>query len=158
MMSCSSSGSSRADRAPRTNEVDEHDRELATLAFQSLAAEAIGLDRPFRLVARSFNSQGGNRNEEKTAMADRRHAEFSEVLGRQLGQDCLVYRVFPECLLVAFQAEAAQPGRDIHGVHTHTWPHSSAGDSRRQLREPVGRPSPVKPPTRMRNSAYPSPW
>ena len=69
-------------------------------------------------------------------MADRRHAEFFEVLGRQLGQDYLVYRVFPECPLVAFQAEAAQPGRDIHGVHTHTSPYSSAGDSRRQLREP----------------------
>ena len=48
-------------------------------------------------------------------MADRRHAEVSEVLGRQLGEACLIDRVFPECLLVAFQAEAAQPGRDIHG-------------------------------------------
>ncbi len=50
-------------------------------------------------------------------MADRRHAEVSEVLGGQLGQDCLIDRVFPECLLVAFQAEAAQPGRDIHAIH-----------------------------------------
>jgi len=58
------------------------------------------------------------------AMADRRHAEVSEVLGGQLGQDCLIDRVFPECLLVAFQAEAAQPGTNIHGIHTHTWPHS----------------------------------
>ena len=48
-------------------------------------------------------------------MADRRHAEVCEVLGRQLGEACLIDRVFPECLLVAFQAEAAQPGRDIHG-------------------------------------------
>ena len=60
-------------------------------------------------------------------MADRRHTEFSEVLGGQLGQDCLVDRVVPECLLIAFQAEAAQPGTDIHGIHTHTWPHSSTG-------------------------------
>ena len=43
-------------------------------------------------------------------MADRRHAEVCEVLGRQLGKACLIDRVFPECLLVAFQAEAAQPG------------------------------------------------
>ena len=55
-------------------------------------------------------------------------------------------------------ALAQKSGPLIHGVHTHTLPHSSAGDRRRQLREPVGRPSPVKPPTRMRNSAYPSPW
>lgn len=50
-------------------------------------------------------------------MADRRHAEVFEVLRGQLGQDCLIDRVFPECLLVAFQAEAAQPGRDIHAIH-----------------------------------------
>ena len=121
-----------------TDEIGEHDRELATFAFLSFAAEAIGLDRTFSRVARRFSSQRGNRNEERTPMADRRHAEFTEILGRQLGQDYLVYRVFPECLHVAFQAEAAQPGRNIHGVHTHTWPHSSAGDRRRQLREPVG--------------------
>ena len=66
-------------------------------------------------------------------MADRRHAEISEVLGGQLGQDGLVDRVFPECLLVAFQAEAAQPGRDIHGIHTHTWPHPSNGYGRRHV-------------------------
>ena len=58
-------------------------------------------------------------------MANRRHAEVSKVLGAQLGQGCLIDRVFPKCLLVAFQAEAAQPGKDIHGVHTHTWPNSS---------------------------------
>ena len=79
-------------------------------------------------------------------MADRRHAEVSEVLGGQLGQDCLVDRVFPECLLVAFQAEAAQPGRDIHGVHTHTWPHSSTGYSRRHVGCYVSREPPVEPP------------
>ena len=45
------------------------------------------------------------------------HAKISEVLGGELGQDCLIDRVFPECLLVAFQAEAAQPDRDIHGIH-----------------------------------------
>jgi len=54
-------------------------------------------------------------------MADRRHAEVSEVLGGQLGQDGLIDRVFLECLLVTFQAEAAQPGRDIHRIHTQTW-------------------------------------
>ncbi len=31
-------------------------------------------------------------------MADRRHAEVPEVLGRQLGQACLIDRIFPECL------------------------------------------------------------
>ena len=72
-------------------------------------------------------------------MADRRHAEVSEVLGGQLGQVCLIDRVFPECLLVAFQAEAAQPGRDIHGVHTHTWPHSSIGNSRYHVGRYVSR-------------------
>src|SRR5215210_7228084 len=84
-------------------------------------------------LAKSFGSQRGDRIEEDTAMADRRHAEVSEVLGGQLGQDCLIDRVFPECLLVAFQAEAAQPGTDIHGIHTHTWPHSSTGYSRRHV-------------------------
>ena len=49
------------------------------------------------------------------AMADRRHAEVCKVLGRQLGQAYLIDRIFPECLPIAFQAEAAQPGRDIHG-------------------------------------------
>ena len=78
-------------------------------------------------------------------MADRRHAEVSEVLGGQLGQDCLIDRVFPECLLVAFQAEAAQPGRDIHGIHTHTWPHSSTGYSRRHVGRYVSRAPSVEP-------------
>ena len=108
-----------------TDEVGEHDRELAAFGFGSLCAGAVGLDRMFGCVAKSFGSQRGDRIEENTAMADRRHAEISEVLGGQLGQDGLVDRVFPECLLVAFQAEAAQPGRDIHAIHTHTWPHSS---------------------------------
>jgi hypothetical protein len=67
-------------------------------------------------------AQRDYRTEENTAMADRRHAEVSEVLGGQLGQDCLMDRVFPECLLVAFQA-----------IHTHTWPHSSTGYSRRHV-------------------------
>jgi hypothetical protein len=78
-------------------------------------------------------------------MADRRHAEVSEVLGGQLGQDCLIDRVFPECLLVAFQAEAAQPGRDIHGIHTHTWPHSSNGCSRGHVGRYVSRAPSVEP-------------
>jgi hypothetical protein len=56
--------------------------------------------------------------EENTTMADGRHTELPKVLGGQLGQDCLVDRVFPECLLIAVQAEAAQPGTDIHGIHT----------------------------------------
>ena len=89
------------------------------------------LDRMFGRGPKSFGAQRGDRIEENTAMADRRHAEVSEVLGSQLGQDGLIDRVFPECLLVAFQAEAAQPGRDIHGIHTHTWPHSFTGYSRR---------------------------
>jgi len=71
----------------------------------------------FSGVATRFSSRRGDRIEENTAMADRRHAELSEVLGSQLGQGCLIDRVFPECLLVAFQAEAAQPGRDIHAIH-----------------------------------------
>jgi hypothetical protein len=77
-------------------------------------------------------------------MADRRHAEVCEVLGRQLGEACLIERIFPECLFVAFQVGAAQPGRDTHGSHTHTWPHSSTSDNRRHV-------------PRMRNSVYPSP-
>jgi len=87
-------------------------------------------------------------------MADRRHAEVSEVLGGQLGQDCLIDRIFPECLLVTFQAEAAQPGKDIHGVHTHTWRHSSLiiAAAPPGLRRRSSRPS------RMRNSVYPTPW
>ena len=74
-------------------------------------------------------------------MADRRHAEISEVLGCQLGQGCLIDRVFPECLLIAFQAEAAQSGRNVHGIHTHTWPYSSTGYSCRH----VGRAPSVEP-------------
>src|SRR5262249_6444048 len=76
-------------------------------------------------LAPGFSPQRGDRIEENTAMAERRHAEVSEVLGCQLGQARLIDRIFPECLPVALQAEAAQPGRDIHSVHTHTWPHSS---------------------------------
>ena len=124
-----------------TDEVGEHDRELAAFGFGSLAAGAVGLDRMFGRVAKSFGSQRGDRIEENAAMANRRHAEVSEVLGGQLGQNCLIDRVFPECLLVAFQAEAAQPGRDIHGVHTHTWPHSSTGYSRRHVGRYVSRRS-----------------
>ena len=65
-------------------------------------------------------------------MADRRHAEVFEVLGGQLGQDCLIDRVFSECLLVAFQAEVAQPLRDSMAF-TRTWPNSSTGYSRRHV-------------------------
>ena len=82
-------------------------------------------------------------------MADRCHAEVPEVLGRQLGQDYLVYRVFPECLLVAFQAEAAKPGTNIHGIHTHTWPHSSTGYGRRHVGRYVSR-APAGPRTKER--------
>ena len=108
-----------------TDEVGEHDRELAAFGSRSFGAGAVGLDRMFGGLTPGFSSQRGDRIEENAAMADRRHAEVSEVLGGQLGQACLIDRVFPECLPVAFQAEVAQPGRDIHGVHTHTWPHSS---------------------------------
>ncbi|KRQ95053.1 hypothetical protein [Bradyrhizobium valentinum] len=69
----------------RTDEVGEHDREPAARSFGSRAAGAVGLDRMFGRVAKSFGSQRGDRIEENTAMADRRHAEVSEVLGRQLG-------------------------------------------------------------------------
>ncbi len=80
-------------------------------------------------------------------MADRRHAEVSEVLGSELGQGCLIDRVFPECLLVAFQAEAAKPGTNIHGIHTHTWPHSSTGYGRRHVGRYVSR-APAGPRTK----------
>jgi hypothetical protein len=69
----------------RTDEVGEHDRELASFGFGSLAVGAVGLDRTFGGVAKSLGSQRGDRIEENTAMADRRHAEVSEVLSRQLG-------------------------------------------------------------------------
>jgi hypothetical protein len=39
----------------------------------------------FGRVPKSFGSQRGDRIEENAAMADRRHAEVSEVLGGQLG-------------------------------------------------------------------------
>jgi hypothetical protein len=79
-------------------------------------------------------------------MANRRHTELSEVLGGQLGQDCLIDRVVPECLLVAFQAEAAQPDTDIHGIHTHAWTHSSSGYSRRHVGRYVSRAPSAEPP------------
>jgi hypothetical protein len=40
-----------------------------------------------------------------------------------------------EASLPKLTAEAAQPGRNVHDVHTHTSPHSSAGDNRRHVRE-----------------------
>ena len=145
MTSRKSSGSSLADRAVEPNEVAEHHRELTTHGFGSLAAGAVGFYRTLGRLAKSLGSQRGDRIEENAAMADRRHAEVSEVVGGQLGQDCLIDRVFPECLLVAFQAEAAQPGRDIHGIHTHTWPHSSNGHSRRHVGRYVSRAPSVEP-------------
>jgi hypothetical protein len=50
----------------------------------------------FCRVAKSFGSQRGGRIEEDTAMADRRHAEVSEVLGGQLGQDCIFLPTAPK--------------------------------------------------------------
>src|SRR6266480_7016178 len=55
----------------RAYEVGEHDRELAAFGFGSLAAGAVGLDRMFGRVVKSLGSQGGDRIEENTAMADR---------------------------------------------------------------------------------------
>jgi hypothetical protein len=135
-----------------SDEVSEHDRELAAFGFGSLATEAVGYDR---VISRAnwLGSQPGDRIEENTAMSNRRHTEVFEVLGGQLGQDCPIDRVVPECLLVAFQAEAAQPGTDIHGIHTHTWTHSSTGYSRHgaSLRQRSGRP------TRMRETQFTPP-
>jgi hypothetical protein len=117
----------------------EHDRELAAFGFRSFATGAVGRDRMFRSVVRRFSAQRGDRIEENAAMANRRHAEVSEVLGGH----CLVDRIFPECLFVAFQVEAAQPGRDIHAIYRTLRRHSSAGCSRRHVGRSVGRALPV---------------
>ena len=52
-------------------------------------------------------------------MADRRHAEVCEVLGRQLGEACLIDRVFPECLLVASRPRPRSQA-EIPMGHTRT--------------------------------------
>ena len=74
-------------------------------------------------------------------MADRRHAEVSEILGRQLREACLIDRVFPECLLVASRPRPRSQAEIP--MDSHTWPHSSTSDNRRHV-------------PRMRNSVYPS--
>ena len=123
-MSRSSSGSSRADNAVEPTRSANMIVSWRRSAPVALAPERSG-STDVRWPRTWTSSQRGDRIEENAAMADCRHAEVSEVFGRQLGEACLIDRIFLECLPIAFQAEAAQPGRDIHGVHTHTWPHSS---------------------------------
>ena len=77
-------------------------------------------------------------------MADRRHTEVSEVLGGQLGQDSSSI-AFSRMPLVAFQAEAAQPSRDIDAIHTPTLTHSSTGYRRRHVGRYVSRAPSVEP-------------
>jgi len=132
------SGSSRADKAVDPTRVGETNMTVSwrRVGSRSLAGSAVGLNRTFDRIARNFTARNAAMASRRMRRwPDRRHAEVPEVLGRQLGQACLIDRIFPECLPIAFQAEAAQPGRNVHDVHTHTWPHSSAGDNRRLVRE-----------------------
>jgi hypothetical protein len=59
-------------------------------------------------------------------MADRRHAEVPEVLGRQLGQACLIDRIFPECLPIAFRF-GGKSGSWISGQTGPLGPNSDIG-------------------------------
>src|ERR1700747_770257 len=51
-------------------------------------------------------------------MADRDYAQFLEVLRGQFQQDRFSDLIFSEGLLIAFQAETAQPRRDVHMAPT----------------------------------------
>ena len=48
------------------------------------------------------------------AVADQTDAEFLEILGGELWQYVRVYCVIAKRLFVLFQAEAAQPTREVH--------------------------------------------
>ena len=47
-------------------------------------------------------------------MPDRGYAQFLKILGGQFQQDRFIDFIVLEGLLIAFQAEAAQPRRDVH--------------------------------------------
>ena len=87
-------------------EVGEEHRDLPPLA--------LGLRRGRPVWRRRGRGQRRDRVEQLAAVADRHHAEFLQVVGRQPGQDFGVDLVVAERLFVLPQAEPAQPGPDLH--------------------------------------------
>jgi hypothetical protein len=88
-------------------EIGEQHRHLAALA------DRIGRCPPaFRFRGRlcAGGPQRGDGVEQFAAVADRGDAEIFEILGRELP----FYGVVAKSLLVLFQAETAQPTREIH--------------------------------------------
>jgi hypothetical protein len=61
-------------------------------------------------------AQGGDRGEQLSAMVNRAHAGSGQVLGSEIGKDLSVDVVLAERLLVLFQRQTTQSGRDVHGL------------------------------------------
>ena len=76
---------------------------------------ALAESDPRRIAAKSRD-----RRQQPAPMADRRDAEFLDVVGRQVAQHLYIDRVLPERLLVLLQSEAAQPFGYIHDAPRFT--------------------------------------
>ena len=94
----------------RAHQIAEHHRQLPPLGRGSRARRAgtVGLDRRLGVA------QPCDRVQQLLAMAERGDAEFSQVIGAEGMQDASVDVVVAECLGIAFQAQFAQPGGDVH--------------------------------------------
>jgi hypothetical protein len=76
--------------------------------------------------------------EEPGAMADRGHTQPDQVLGREFRQDVGINVVAAEGLGVAAQAEAPQPGREVHLRHPRIRAPGREFRARRPREEPRG--------------------
>ena len=106
-----SSGSSRADKRGRADQVAEHHRQLPPLGLRR--GHRRGDGRAGRRRPRPVR-EAGDRLEQLLARAERQ-AELLEVGFGQLGQHLPVDLVVAERLLVALQPQTAQPSGDVHG-------------------------------------------
>ena len=95
--------------------VAEHDRQLTPLGLGCDVRR--GRSRHvLRRGSPGTRRKIGDRFQQSPAMADRGHAKFFQIIGRQLWQDAQIDLVLAESLLVSLQPEPTQPASYVHSV------------------------------------------
>jgi hypothetical protein len=113
------------DQRERALDVGEQHRDLLAFAFQRGARAEDPLGQMARRVGRGRGAgrrrwgtvvwpEGGDRREQLLAVAERGDAEFFEVVRAQAAQQLAVDVVRREDLAILAEAQAFQPGADVH--------------------------------------------